>query len=124
MPGYQILSRFSLKENFQTGHGMRNLGSMSRYYLRILVRSQMMTETVTLNDFIHRPLTRRTEKFLKLCEFYRDIRGRYPESAYQVYDFIQDNRLPFELRSLKLLGQPQIISAFWKWTKITGYVTD
>ena len=84
----------------------------------------MMTETVTLNDFIHRPLTRRTEKFLKLCEFYRDIRGRYPESAYQVYDFIQDNRLPFELRSLKLLGQPQIISAFWKWTKITGYVTD
>ena len=99
---------------------------MSHYYLRILVRFPMMNDcrTITLDDFIQRPLTRRTEKFLKLCEFYRDIRGRYPESAYQAYDFIQDNRLPFELRSLKLLGQPQIISAFWKWTKITGYVTD
>ena len=105
---------------------MMNLVSMNHYFLRIRVRSQMMTDcrTITLDDFIHRPLTRRTEKFLKLCEFYRDIRGRYPESAYQVYDFIQDNKLPFELRSLKLLGYPQIISAFWKWTRITGYLTD
>ena len=45
---------------------------------------------ITLDDFIPRPLTRRTEKFTKLCEFYIRTRGKPPESGYQVFEFIHD----------------------------------
>ena len=73
----------------------------------------------TLDDFIPKPLTRRTEKFTKLCEFYIKTRGKPPESGYQVFEFVHDCRLPFELRHFKLFSENQIISYFWKWQRIT-----
>ncbi len=75
---------------------------------------------VTLDDYGHRPLIRRTEKFIQLCEFYKSVKGRYPESSFLVFDFIHDTVLPFELRHFKMLSQGQITAAFWKWKRITG----
>lgn len=75
---------------------------------------------LTLDDFMHKPLTRRTEKFMKLCVFYRDVMGKYPDSGYRVFDFIHEHKLPFDLRHFKLLSQDQILSAFWKWQRIMG----
>ncbi|EQB72687.1 MAG: hypothetical protein AMDU1_APLC00005G0066 [Thermoplasmatales archaeon A-plasma] len=74
----------------------------------------------TLDDFIPKPLTRRTEKFTKLCEFYIKTRGKAPESGYQVFDFIHEHKLPFDLKHFKLLSQEQILSVFWKWQRIMG----
>ena len=78
------------------------------------------TAMVTLDRFMPKPLTRRTERFMQLCEFYVSITGRGPESGYQVYDFIHEHTLPFELRHFKLLSQGQILSVFWKWQRIMG----
>ncbi len=81
------------------------------------------TAMVTLDSFMPKPLTRRTERFMQLCEFYVSITGKDPESGYQVYDFIHEHTLPFDLRHFKLLSQGQILSVFWKWQRITGNVT-
>ena len=75
-----------------------------------------------LDDFIQKPLTIRTQKFVKLCEFYTMITGEEPESGYYVYDFIQEHTMPFDLRHFKLLSQSQILAAFWKWQRITKNV--
>ncbi|MCL4332044.1 MAG: hypothetical protein M1162_00795 [Candidatus Thermoplasmatota archaeon] len=79
------------------------------------------TRITTLDDFAHRPLTKRTEKFLKLCDFYHSVKGEYPDSAYLVYDFIHEHKLPFELRHFKLVDVNRIITYYWKWTRIMGY---
>ncbi len=78
------------------------------------------TKTITLDDFAHMPLTRRTEKFLKLCDFYRNSTGKYPDSGYRMFEFIHGHTLPFELRHFKLLSENQIITVFWKWERIMG----
>jgi hypothetical protein len=78
------------------------------------------TAMVTLDSFMPKPLTRRTEKFMQLCDFYVSITGKDPESGYQVYDFIHEHTLPFDLRHFKLLSQGQILSVFWKWQRIMG----
>ena len=78
------------------------------------------TGTITLDDFAPRPLIRRTERFMQLCEYYVSITGKDPESGYQVYDFIHEHTLPFDLRHFKLLSQGQILSVFWKWQRIMG----
>ena len=77
---------------------------------------------LTLYDFICKPLTRRTERSMKLREFYASTTGKDPESGYEVYDFIHEHTLPFDLRHFKLLSQEQILSALWKWQRITRKV--
>jgi hypothetical protein len=79
-------------------------------------------KALTLDDFICKPLTRRTERFVKLCEFYTSTTGKDPESGYQVFEFVHDCKLPFELRHFKLFSEDQIISYFWKWQRITKKV--
>lgn len=81
---------------------------------------KMHSKTMSLDDFIPRPLTKRTERFIQLCELYRSTKGKEPDSPYLVYDFIHDTVLPFDLRHFKLLSQDQILSVFWKWQRITG----
>ncbi|OWP55335.1 MAG: hypothetical protein B2I17_10085 [Thermoplasmatales archaeon B_DKE] len=78
---------------------------------------------LTLDHFMQKPLTRRTEKFIQLCEFYRSVNSRYPESPFLVFDFIHEKVLPFELRHFKMLSQNQITTAFWKWQRIMGIAT-
>lgn len=75
---------------------------------------------LTLDDFVPKPLSKRTEKFLQLCDFYVGITGKHPESGYQVFDFIHEHKLPFDLKHFKLLSQEQILSVFWKWQRIMG----
>jgi hypothetical protein len=75
---------------------------------------------LTLDNFIQKPLTKRTEKFMKLCDFYISIVGRDPESGFQVFDFIHEHTLPFELRHFKLMSEGQILAAYWKWQRIMG----
>ena len=75
---------------------------------------------LTLDDFIPKPLTGRTEKFMKLCDFYISITGKDPESGFQVFDFIHEHTMPFDLRHFKMLSEGQILSAFWKWQRIMG----
>lgn len=75
---------------------------------------------LTLDDFVPKPLSKRTEKFLQLCDFYVSITGKHPESGYQVFDFIHEHKLPFDLKHFKLLSDEQIISVFWKWQRIMG----
>jgi hypothetical protein len=79
-----------------------------------------MIRTTTLDDFTIKPLTVRTSRFMDLCSFYRLVKGEYPESGFLVYEFIHDVKLPFKLRHFKLLSERQIITAFWKWERITG----
>ncbi|MGC8516076.1 MAG: hypothetical protein ACP5OC_08095 [Thermoplasmata archaeon] len=79
-----------------------------------------MIRTSTLDDFTIRPLTARTSRFMKLCSLYRSIKGEYPESGFLVYEFIHEIKLPFELRHFKLLSERQVITAFWKWQRISG----
>jgi len=74
----------------------------------------------TLDQFEQRPLSRRTAKFIELCNFYANINGNFPTSGFQVADFISQNTLPFHLRHFKLLSENQIIAAFWKWQRIMG----
>ncbi|MCL4479978.1 MAG: hypothetical protein M1113_00615 [Candidatus Thermoplasmatota archaeon] len=78
------------------------------------------TAMVTLDSFMPKPLTRRTERFMQFCEFYRSTKGKYPESPLLVYDFIHDTVLHFDLRHFKLLSQGRILSVFWKWQRIMG----
>jgi hypothetical protein len=75
---------------------------------------------LTLDEFVLKPLSRRTKKFMSLCDFFREKTGKYPVSGYQVFDFIHETTLPFELRHFKLLSEEQILSAFWKWQRIMG----
>jgi|ACXJ01.1.fsa_nt_gi hypothetical protein len=74
----------------------------------------------TLDDFIPKPLSKRTAKFVQLCDFYVGITGKDPESGYQVFDFIHEHKLPFDLKHFKLLSEEQILSVFWKWQRIMG----
>ena len=76
------------------------------------------SRTITLDDFIPRPLTKRTERFLKLCDFYHTVMGKYPDSPYAVYDFIHENKLPYDLRHFKLIDIDQVITYYWKWKRI------
>jgi hypothetical protein len=78
----------------------------------------------TLDEFVQRPLTRRTEKFMSLCEFFRAKTGEYPLSGYQIFDFIHEQTLPFELRHFKLLSEEKILSVFWKWQRIMGIARE
>ncbi len=73
----------------------------------------------TLDDFIPRPLTKRTERFMKLCDFYCAVMGKPPDSPYVVYEFVHDHKLPFELRHFKLVNIESIITYYWKWSRIT-----
>ena len=72
-----------------------------------------------LDDYVRRFHTKRTEKFDQLCEFYKFIKGRYPECSFLVYDFIQNTVLPFEPRHFKLLSENRVITVFSKWERIT-----
>jgi hypothetical protein len=83
-----------------------------------VVTAMISPRTITLDDFIPRPLTKRTEKFLKLCDFYHSVMGKYPESPYLVYDFIHENKLPYDLRHFKLIDIDQVITYYWKWSRI------
>ena len=74
----------------------------------------MVSEQITLDRFTHRPLTKRTEKFMEVTELYKEKYGRYPESFFQVEEFIHEVRLPWDLRHFKLLSESQIKAAFWK----------
>ena len=76
--------------------------------------------TITLDDFIPKPLTGRTEKFMQLCDIYRNATGEYPDSSYTMFEFIHDHTLPYELRHFKLLSENQVITVFWKWERIMG----
>ena len=80
----------------------------------------MDQHVITLDDYFPRPLTRRTEKFMKLCDFYVSITGKDPESGYQVYEFIHEHTLPFDLRHFKLLSEEQISTSYWKWRRIVS----
>ena len=84
----------------------------------------MDQHVITLDDYLPRPLTRRTERFMQLCEFYISITGKVPESGHQVYDFIHEHTLPFDLRHFKLLSEEQISTAYWKWLRIVPNFKD
>ena len=76
--------------------------------------------TITLDDFIPKPLTGRTEKFMQLCDFYRNATGKYSHSSYTMFEVIHDHSLSFGLRHFKLLSENQVITVFWKWERIMG----
>ena len=78
--------------------------------------------TATLDDFAPRPLIRRTEKFMQLCDFYRNATGKYSHSSYTMFEVIHDHSLSFGLRHFKLFSENRVITVFWKWERITGNV--
>ena len=50
--------------------------------------------TATLDDFAPRPLIRRTEKFMQLCDFYRNATEKYSHSSYTMFEVIMTTRCP------------------------------
>ena len=75
---------------------------------------------ITLDQFLPKPLTIRTEKFIKLCDLYIQVNKEYPESPSDVYDFIQDHKLPNDIKMFKFLPLRSISTYYWKWGNIQG----
>jgi hypothetical protein len=77
-------------------------------------------EQVTLDQFIPKPLTFRTEKFIRLCDFYTSINGEHPSCPYDIYNFVQEHKLPNDIKLFKFLPLRSIASYYWKWGSIEG----
>ena len=79
---------------------------------------------VTLDHFLPKPLNARVEKFLKLCDFYESRTGNKPDCPYSIYNFIQDNRLPNDIKSLKYVSLRGIAAYYGKWKAINGGIRE
>ena len=79
---------------------------------------------ITLDDFARKPISKRMQKFFALCEFYREVEGSYPESAYFLSDFIEENHLPHDICSMKLLGFGSLKALYQMWARATANNID
>lgn len=84
--------------------------------------SHMSTKHVqaTLDQFISKPLTSKMERFIKLCEFYKANTGKEPDCPHSVYNFVQDNKLPGDVKQFKFFTLRSIAAYYGKWENISG----
>ncbi len=75
---------------------------------------------ITLDQFMPKPLTARMEKFMKLCDFYMAMQGKNPDCPYSIYNFIQDNKLPNDVKLFKYLPLRSIAAYYGKWEGLSG----
>ena len=79
---------------------------------------------ITLDDFAIKPISKRMQKFFALCEYYRDEEGSYPESPYFLYDFIEQNHLPHDICSLKLVSFGTLKAFYQMWARANHIDSD
>ena len=79
---------------------------------------------ITLDDFAIKPISKRMQRFFALCEYYRDEEGSYPESPYFLYDFIEENHLPHDICSLKLVSFGTLKSYYQMWARANHIDSD
>jgi hypothetical protein len=79
---------------------------------------------MTLDDFAIKPISKRMQKFFALCEYYRDEVGSYPESPYFLCDFIEQNHLPHDICSLKLVSFGTLKSYYQMWARANHIDSD
>ena len=79
---------------------------------------------MTLDDFAIKPISKRMQKFFALCEYYHEVKGFYPESPYFLYDFIEQNHLPHNICSLKLVSFGTLKSYYQMWARANHIDSD
>ena len=75
---------------------------------------------ITLDQFMPKPLTARMEKFMKLCDFYMAMQGKNPDCPYSIYNFIQDNKLPNDVKLFKYLPLRSIAAYYGRWKAMSS----
>ena len=75
---------------------------------------------VTLDRFMPKPLTAKMEKFMKLCDSYMSMQGKSPDCPYSVDNFIQDNKLPNDVKLFKYLPLRSIAAYYGRWKAMSS----
>lgn len=80
-----------------------------------------METQLSLDRYIPKPVTERMACFVKLCNLYEKNQGIIPTSPYEIYNFIQDNRLTRELSVFKYDTLRSIALYFSKYKSLKRF---
>ena len=84
-----------------------------------MISDLSIKKQVTLDQFISKPLSSRMERFVKLCIFYKANTGKDPDCPYSLYNFVQDNKLPGDVKQFKFFTLRSMAAYYGRWENLS-----